>query len=186
MNGYGVRTPVGAPCVMAKTLGERIRARREELGMGQAELADAIGIRAHVMWRYEAGQSRPGADRLAEIASALKTTSEALLHGESESPPETTYEPLDDESRPMVERLLDMYRFPVEKRTWVREHLPEYAYSTGATPAAVTASIEALAREYDYAEGTRLPPPERERVEEPKRASDDDAMIRPRNKKRKS
>lgn len=170
MNGYGVRTPVGAPCVMAKTLGERIRARREELGMSQVELADAIGIRAHVMWRYEAGKSRPGADRLAEIASALKTTSEALLHGESESPPETTYEPLDDESRPMVERLLDLYHFTAEKRAWVIGRLPEFAYSTGATPAAVTALIEALAREYDYAEGTKLPPPERERVEEPKRA----------------
>lgn len=185
MNGYGFLTPAGAPCVMAKTLGERIRARREELGMGQVELADAIGIRAHVMWRYEAGKSRPSADRLAEIASALKTTSEALLHGESESTPEITYEPLDDESRPMVDRLLDIYGFAREKRAWVREHLPEFAYSTGATPTAVTASIEALAREYDYAEGTKIPPPERERVEEPKRSPNNDVMTRPRNKKPK-
>lgn len=165
-------------------LGDRVRRLRLEKGLTQDDLARLIGKKFLTINLIENHKTEnPKADTIEALARELGTTSDYLLNGKET--PETTYEPLDDESRPMVERLLDMYRFPAEKRAWVREHLPEFAYSTGATPAAVITSIEALAREYDYKEGTRLPPPERERVEEPKRASDDDAMIRPRNKKRK-
>lgn len=69
---------------MSDRLGERIRARREALGMQQIDLADAIGVRPHSMWRYEAGKSRPRAEMLDKIADALQTTSKALLHGEED------------------------------------------------------------------------------------------------------
>lgn len=41
------------------SIGERIRARREELGLSQAELAKKIGITQGSVGNYESGVSNP-------------------------------------------------------------------------------------------------------------------------------
>lgn len=63
-------------------VGQRIRARRNELGISQTTLADVIGVTFQQVQKYEKGVNRVGASRLHEIAAALETTLTALL-GES-------------------------------------------------------------------------------------------------------
>lgn len=53
------------------TLGQRIRARRIEAKMSQAELGDRLGVSFQQVQKYEKGVNRVSAVRLAEIATAL-------------------------------------------------------------------------------------------------------------------
>lgn len=65
---------------------ERLRSRREELGLRGVDLAEAAHIRPHTLWRYEAGKSRPGTDSLERLASALDVSMDWLIRGD---PPAT-------------------------------------------------------------------------------------------------
>lgn len=52
-------------------IGERIRARRLEIGMSQEKLADAIGVTFQQVQKYEKGVNRVAASTLFAIAQAL-------------------------------------------------------------------------------------------------------------------
>src|ERR1700687_538572 len=52
-------------------IGQRIRARRLELGLSQTELADQIGVTFQQVQKYEKGANRVGGGRLGQIAEAL-------------------------------------------------------------------------------------------------------------------
>jgi transcriptional regulator with XRE-family HTH domain len=52
-------------------VGERIRARRTELGLTQEELGSGLGISYQQIQKYETGANRISAGRLYEIANAL-------------------------------------------------------------------------------------------------------------------
>lgn len=146
-------------------MAERVKAARKAAGLTQAKLAQLIGKDAMTISRIERGEtSDPDTSTIEGIAMATGKSVEWLRGVER---PEPTYEPVHDDSRPMVDQLLDVYRFGLEKRAWVRERLPEIAFSVGATPSVVAPAIEMLARQYDAEEGGRISPPERERVEEP-------------------
>lgn len=95
----------------SESIGERIRRLREARGMQQVDLADAIGARPHAMWRYESGGVVPGAERLAQIASVLGTTSQYLLRGEEEEsgPRESHVVPIEPKISERTQRLLDEY-----------------------------------------------------------------------------
>jgi transcriptional regulator with XRE-family HTH domain len=54
------------------TLGNRIRVRRTELGMSQAELGSALGLSFQQVQKYEKGKNRITAHRLQEIAKVLR------------------------------------------------------------------------------------------------------------------
>ena len=54
-------------------MGHRIRLRRVEIGMSQAELGDELGVSFQQVQKYEKGVNRIGANRLQQIAGALKT-----------------------------------------------------------------------------------------------------------------
>lgn len=56
-----------------RIIGNRVRARRLELGLSQADLADTLGVSFQQVQKYEKGRNRIGAGRLAIIARALKT-----------------------------------------------------------------------------------------------------------------
>ena len=64
-----------------------IRERREALGLSQTELAEAVGISAKSLSRYESGERDPRASDLVKIADALGCSVELLvnptLHRES-------------------------------------------------------------------------------------------------------
>ena len=65
-------------------IGGRIRTRREELRITQAQLAAGAGVTFQQIQKYERGVNRVSAARLLQIASVLKSTGAALL-GELET-----------------------------------------------------------------------------------------------------
>lgn len=69
---------------MGKELGSRITETLQRRGMTQKELAGRIGVTEAVMSRYVSGDREPKPDVLANIATALHTTSDFLLGIECE------------------------------------------------------------------------------------------------------
>lgn len=80
---------------MSKTFGERLSSQLQKQGMTQKELAERINATEATLSRYVSGDREPKADVLANIATALHTTSDYLLGIEKE-----------DFDFPRVERLL--------------------------------------------------------------------------------
>lgn len=64
---------------MSKELGKRISEALKRSNTRQKELAERIGITETVMSRYISGDREPKPDMLANIATALNTTSDYLL-----------------------------------------------------------------------------------------------------------
>ena len=64
---------------MSKELGKRISEALKRSNTQQKELAERIGITEAVMSRYISGDREPKPDMLANIATALNTTSDYLL-----------------------------------------------------------------------------------------------------------
>lgn len=56
------------------TIGERIRARRLELGLYQSDLADRLDVSNSLVGMWETNRTRVMADDIARLAEALKTT----------------------------------------------------------------------------------------------------------------
>ena len=80
---------------MSKAFGQRLLNLLQKQGITQNELADRINTTEATLSRYVSGDRVPKADMLANIATALHTTSDYLLGIES-----------DDFDFPKVERLL--------------------------------------------------------------------------------
>lgn len=80
---YLLRTVAGlADIGKGMGIGDRIRARREQLGMSQEELADAVGMKQQGIQSIEAGNSKHPR-KLREIANTLKIA-ETYLRGETD------------------------------------------------------------------------------------------------------
>ena len=60
------------------TTGERIAARRDELGLKQYQVAEQIGVTKTTMSKYENNVNIPNADILARLASVLRTSADYL------------------------------------------------------------------------------------------------------------
>lgn len=69
---------------MGKELGSRIAETLQKRGMTQKGLAVRIGVTEAVMSRYVSGDREPRPEVLANIATALHTTSDFLLGIENE------------------------------------------------------------------------------------------------------
>ncbi len=69
---------------MGKELGSRIADVLQKRGMTQKDLATRIGVTEAVMSRYVSGDREPKPEMLANIATALHTTSDFLLGIENE------------------------------------------------------------------------------------------------------
>lgn len=80
---------------MSKIFGQRLLTLLQKQGMTQKELADKINTTEATLSRYVSGSRDPKADMLANIATALHTTSDYLLGIEQ-----------DEFDFPRVERLL--------------------------------------------------------------------------------
>ncbi len=64
---------------MSKEFGERLQSIIQSRGVTQKELAARIGTTEATICRYVTGDREPKADMLANIATALHTTSDYLL-----------------------------------------------------------------------------------------------------------
>ena len=60
------------------TIGERIAARRDELGLKQYQVAERIGVTKTTMSKYENNVNIPNADILAKLAGVLQTSADYL------------------------------------------------------------------------------------------------------------
>lgn len=61
------------------SLGNRIKAAREETGITQEELAEHVGISRAAVARYESGEIEPKIKNLVAIATRLNVTTDYLL-----------------------------------------------------------------------------------------------------------
>jgi transcriptional regulator with XRE-family HTH domain len=66
-------------------LGKRIRLRRVEQKISQAELGDKLGVSFQQVQKYEKGVNRVGAARLQQIASALDVPVTFFYDGDNKS-----------------------------------------------------------------------------------------------------
>jgi transcriptional regulator with XRE-family HTH domain len=75
-------TMLGIP--LMKTLGDRIRVAREQLGITQSELARRVKVRPQTVNQWESGAKSPSRDSITEIVSATGKSASWLLYGSSE------------------------------------------------------------------------------------------------------
>lgn len=80
---------------MSKELGEKLLGLMKKQGISQRQLADRLNTTEASLSRYVNGEREPKADMLANIATALNTTSDYLLGIEK-----------DDFDFPKLERVL--------------------------------------------------------------------------------
>lgn len=70
------------------TIGERIKSRREELGISVDELALVLGVNRATVYRYESNEiAKFPVDILESVAKALRTTPVRLMGWEDDSEP---------------------------------------------------------------------------------------------------
>lgn len=58
---------------------ERLKTRREELGLSQSDVARAIGLTPQIVSAYECGVKRASGEVVAAIADVLKCSTDYLL-----------------------------------------------------------------------------------------------------------
>lgn len=67
-------------------VGLRVRTRRQEMGMSQEKLGDALDLTFQQVQKYEKGANRIGASRLAHIASILQCDITYFYSGAPKAP----------------------------------------------------------------------------------------------------
>ena len=72
-------------------VGARVRLRRNQLGISQSKLADAIGVTFQQAQKYERGANRVSASSLAKIAKALDAPVAAFFGHEDEGADEQMF-----------------------------------------------------------------------------------------------
>ena len=71
-------------------LGERIRARRNQIAMSQEELGKALGVSFQQIQKYEKGTNRISSGRLIQIVNALQCSVTDLIGTGNNSPIQST------------------------------------------------------------------------------------------------
>ena len=62
-----------------KRIGERIKQRREELGLTQEQFAEQLGLTTNYISTIERGASFPRYDKLVAIINGLKTSADSIF-----------------------------------------------------------------------------------------------------------
>lgn len=66
---------------LVREFGDRIRARRDELGLSQEALAHRAGLQRAYIGQLETGMRSPGLETLAKLARALELDAADLVRG---------------------------------------------------------------------------------------------------------
>lgn len=69
-------------------IGQRIKEAREQLGMSQEDLADALGLAFQSIQQWESGKTTPRANRMRKLAAILGKTPSWIQFGVASSSPE--------------------------------------------------------------------------------------------------
>lgn len=100
-------------------IGQRIREKRKDLGLTQAQLAEYFRISSVSVSEWERGQSKPDQDKLVPLARLLKTSVSYLLTGkESNEAVSTNYDSLLDEM--LVIQKHERRKYPLPLISWVQ------------------------------------------------------------------
>ena len=70
---------LGGIILLNKKIGKRIQARREEVGMSQEQLAEAVELTPLSISYIETGRNAPSMAKFIRIANALKVSADMLL-----------------------------------------------------------------------------------------------------------
>lgn len=118
------------PNTVDREIGARVRMWRQERGLSQEKLGDALGLTFQQVQKYEKGTNRIGGSRLTQIAAILKVSASTLL-GEGEPEGDHSTAPLLAEAGAL--ELLRMYhRMDRKQRGLV---IAVCAQMTGGSPA---------------------------------------------------
>lgn len=92
------------------TMGDRVRAKRDEMGLSQEALARELECSVKTVSRYETGEQRPRrGKRLSALARVLGVTEEWLEYGRGATG-ETIAEPVYDEELSELDKALGLFR----------------------------------------------------------------------------
>ena len=104
---------------------DRIKQARNNKGLSQNELANAIGVHVTNISRYERGENRPTTDVLTKLANALDTTADYLMSGSTH---EAATNNISDKE------LLNLFKkissLPTERKKIVKEFLEAFVFKT--------------------------------------------------------
>ena len=89
----------------SKAIGEKIKFRRQDIGMSQERLAELVGVSFQQVQRYENGRNKVSVERIQQIAAALAVPV-AFFFG--------------DGPVPMISDLSETYAFSSEEKTLVK------------------------------------------------------------------
>ena len=67
--------------IVDRVVGQRVRARRMELGMSQSTLASGLGVSFQQVQKYESGKNRISSGRLWQIAQTLQVQVNYFFEG---------------------------------------------------------------------------------------------------------
>ena len=108
-----MQVPLLSVSLYPMSFSARIIALRRERGLTQQGFADATGIHAQQIKRYEAGTSQPSAEALKKIALTFSLTTDWLLFEDTERGPDDRLKlqfeavsKLDDKEREAVETMI--------------------------------------------------------------------------------
>ena len=116
------------------TVGERIKARRKQLGISADDLAAAIGVSRSTMFRYEKGdiEKVPG-DTLVPIANALHTTPQYLMGWLSDPDDDFVPPPTAESYTPAERALVRAYRIASPADRQIIDNIVERYSPSGET-----------------------------------------------------
>jgi len=130
-----------APWVDSMEFAARLAHLRKQKGFSQQALADAVGIHASQIKRYEAGATCPSLDALKMLAITLGVSADALLFDESERGPAEDFQlkldvisHLNEDEQRIIREVLDAMLLKYQARRWAAPPPPP-AKRPGRTPA---------------------------------------------------
>ena len=88
------------------SLGERIKACRQQAGLSQENVAEAVGVSRQAVTKWETGQSAPSTENLFRLAELFGTTADLLLTAPA--------------GPPLAEQLFTLYQAERAQRVAVR------------------------------------------------------------------
>ncbi len=99
---------------MDKNIGKRIRSRRQELGLSQAELGLKLGIHQKQISSYERGVNLPSSEVMIRLAEVLGVSLDYLAYSKEDTFPTPPHEPPYDNE--LTQRFKALQELTAEER----------------------------------------------------------------------